>query len=354
MTKEDSPDETIPGSELRLDPQQQQQLQQQPEILSENKVGELGHSDGDNRGDSGAEGNEKKRRTKFDDGNDYMSMSFVTEKRAIKKRKAISQPIIFHNLASSMESKEQLGTTTGYPMMPYQMGIGMTPPSLPPQFSFQTPISYMTSAADTQHQINSAPPPPPPPPPNLKSNPPPPPPPSSTAPPPPPPPSSESPAPVVLNSNSTSSLSSTLTESQSLSFVIVPNSSEKLVTPEKSRAELEKERRRLQRLIESQNNSTSSGLISSSENSITPNVNSTSTSQVQVQQQPPAAPTTLIDPEAQSKAYMEYQQMYYQWYVQQQQQQQQEYFKQYYQQLSMTNPRVSDPALRRFYGLADD
>jgi hypothetical protein len=68
--------------------------------------------------------------------------------------------------------------------------------------------------------------------------------------------------------------------------------------------------------------------------------------------QPP--PPVPLDAEAQSRAYMEYQQQYYQWYAQQQQLQQQQYLQQYYQQLSATNPRVGDPALRRFYGLSDN
>lgn len=65
---------------------------------------------------------------------------------------------------------------------------------------------------------------------------------------------------------------------------------------------------------------------------------------VEVQQQTPEQIAQA------QQAYMEYQQKYYQWYYQQQQQQ---YLMQQ-SQLQAGNSRVTDPAMRRFYGLTDE
>jgi hypothetical protein len=100
---------------------------------------------------------------------------------------------------------------------------------------------------------------------------------------------------------------------------------------------------------------------------------STGTSEVITQQQSevaatnnaaPVAPVpldprsaTAIQLEAQAKAYAEYQKNYYQWYYQQQQYYAQAYQQQYYSQMAAVaykDPRTTDPAMRRFYGLEDD
>jgi len=289
------------------------------------------------------EGGEKKRRTKFDDGNDYMSMSFVTEKKAIKKRKAITQPIIInhhHHPKPTLESSSQESLST-YPYLHHQIGI-LTP-------NYVTTSSQQSTTLTSPSSISIPPPPPPPPPPSLLQ------------PPPPPMPSSFSSSPIKEESNK--SEKEVEKNHESLEFVIVQNDTESIICTEKNKAIQEKERRKLQRLQELEDNL--SNLISTNENQLIEVSNEpipfSSNPQLQSQQSTTTSPspkttpiTPYVDAEAQSKAYMEYQQMYYQWCVQQQQQQQQQYLQQYYQSLSVTNPRVGDPALRRFYGLADD
>lgn len=56
--------------------------------------------------------------------------------------------------------------------------------------------------------------------------------------------------------------------------------------------------------------------------------------------------------DAQAKAYAEYQTKYYQWYYQQQQYMM--YQQQYAAPVAYKDPRAADPALRRFYGLEED
>jgi hypothetical protein len=405
-TPRPEPEEKDPLQELDSNPTHPATVEQ--EITTEHKV-ETGHSDADR--ESGGEGGDKKRRTKFDDGNDYMSMSFVTEKdrKTVKRRKA----------PASAPAPQGMGIyPVGYPLMANQYGmvpgvyhdprfypvqppgeqaarppspilvpppppLVSPPPPPPPVLPLAPPppptINTVAPASPPPILSETLPPPPPlahPPPPPREAAPPPPP---QEAPPPPPPPVKASPPPPPQEAPhpSTSAVPPPLRQgapieaSPSLGFVILPEAGSSVEAPEKSRAELEKERRRMQRQQQEAEKSASDlAPISSivpepsppcTAPEVEPPLPEVLQSSAQQPLDPPPPPTLVpsptpvsLDAEAQSKAYMEYQQQYYQWYAQQQQQQQQQYIQQYYQQLSVTNPRVGDPALRRFYGLSDN
>jgi hypothetical protein len=106
-----------------------------------------------------------------------------------------------------------------------------------------------------------------------------------------------------------------------------------------------------------------SNIINNIESTSDINKDSTSTSTQQAPV-PPIADQSTISDEKNEKYQAEllaYQQQYYLWYQQQQQQQQQQLaYQQYYQNLytgqqqALQDPRASDPAMRRFYGLDDD